>query len=165
VSDSPSRVQAFRGRFSLLINVGATAAALILFVVVLASTIANPPKGGSETGAAAVASVAILVFAVLLVRACRAATLLLRPNDLVYRSLLRTRHIPRSQVVGVRIEKSGRSGGLMKGWIPIIDLGDSSSLWLTEMRAVVQSSLDGPDYYGPYTERMMDALRKWAAAA
>jgi len=116
--------QVFRGRLTLTINVLCAAAGMILFVVLLLSVIAEPPRNGSGAGGLVVASFGIIALLGLLVRSTRASTLVLGHDELEYRTLLKNRQVPRSQVAGARIEKGGltRGGGLMKAWIPVLDL-------------------------------------------
>ena len=158
------RVRVFRGRFSLIGNLIAGAAAEVLFVVLLVSVIGEPPAGGFDPGLVVIAAAGVLFGIVLLVLSVRSATLILRRDELVSRTMFHNRHIPRSDIVNVRIEQGGlfRGGGVQKGWIPVLELANGSSIWLPEMRAIVQSSLDSPDYYDKYTQRMMAALREWA---
>ena len=156
--------QVFRGRLTLIINLLCTATGTILFVVLLVSVVVEPPNNGSGTGGAVIASIAIVVLAGLLVRSSRASMLLLRHDELMYRTLLGNRRVPRSQIVGVRLEKGGfsRGGGAMKAWIPVLDLADGSSLWLREMKAGIRGSIDYPDTYNEYTRNMMTGLQGWA---
>jgi hypothetical protein len=153
----------FRGRYSLTVNVLSSAAGTILFVVLIASTIADPPENGSGSGGTIVAAIGMIGLACLLVRSTRASMLVLGQDELVYRTLLRNRRIARTQVIGARIEKGGlsRGGGLIKAWIPVLDLADGSSLLLTEMKAGIQSSIDFPDTYNDYTHHMMKVIHEW----
>jgi hypothetical protein len=165
-SASAEHEEVFRGRLTWIVNLIGGAAVTALFVIVFVSTATDPPDSGSAVGGESVAALGILVGIGLIVLSCRASTLVLRRNELVYRSLFQNRHIPRSQIVGIRIEKGGlsRGGGLIKAWIPVLDLAGGSSLWLREMKAGVQGSIDYPDTCNDYTRKMVATLREWAPA-
>jgi hypothetical protein len=106
------QVVSFRGVRQLVGNLIAVGAGLVLFVVLMISVAISPPSSGSsaEAGELLSAAVGIGVMLCLVIRLRVAFTVELGDEALIYRTLLRTRRFPRSEITNIARRQTPRTG-------------------------------------------------------
>ncbi|HVA08417.1 MAG TPA: hypothetical protein VNG12_16905 [Acidimicrobiales bacterium] len=95
------------------------------------------------------------------VRLFWAFSLTIAESELIYRTPLTTKRIPRSQIVDIGIKRQQIGTGYTKPWVPYLELTDGSTKELLQLAASNQSGLDEPDHYGPQAQRMLEAAHAW----
>jgi hypothetical protein len=122
------------------------------FVILLVSVAQGQP---SDAGTVALITVPlILLFAAWAIRQFWSASLTIEENELVYRTTLMAKHIPRVKIVDIGIEKT-------RGWVPYLTMHDGSKLRLTFLSTGIVGGIDVPDRYGDNTKRMLEAVHAW----
>ena len=130
------------------------------FVILLASIAEDQP---SDAGVSTLIIVPmILILAAWAIRGFPGrASLTIDENELVYRTTMTAKRIPRSRIVDLGIEKTTIGASLRKVWVPYLTLHDGSKLQLTYLSTGIVGGTDVPDRYSINTQRMLKAVHAW----
>ena len=127
-----SNVLRFRGLRQLVGNVIICLAALIMMVIMGIAVVTSPPNNAeAEWGGLAVSIVGAAAFVGLLLRMRVAFTVVIDPEVLTYRSLLRTFRYRRAEVLGIGLEERHKGLALLPQ--PYLNLRDGRQIWLADM--------------------------------
>jgi hypothetical protein len=129
----PFEVVRFRGLRQLVGNLVAVGAGTLLFVILSVAVIAAPPSTGrsGEWWGLAISLLGLLVMVGLLIRMRSAFSVELEQDTLIYRTLLRTIRIARSDIAAIGLRD--RNKGLAKLSQPFLELKTGTTLWLADM--------------------------------
>jgi hypothetical protein len=126
-------------------------------LLAVAVTVAPPSTGRSgEWWGLAISLSGLFVMVGLLIRLRSAFSVELEPDALVYRTLLRTVRIARSDIVAIGLRDRNR--GLAKLSQPFLELKNGRTLWLADMG---QGKLIAPS--SSMQAELVESVRHWIA--
>jgi hypothetical protein len=148
----------FRGTRQLVGNLIAVGSAILLLVVIGVALVVTPPSTGrsGEWRGLAVTLAGLIFMVGLLIRMRSAFSVELDKDKLVYRTLLTTRQIPRSDIKAIGLKDRNR--GLAKLSQPYLELRNGDIVWLADMG---QGKLIAPN--SSMQGELINSVNQWIA--